>query len=164
VFLILLGVSSINQSRSTESREAVEALIRRGRAFGLGATIISQRPAIVSKDALSQSDMYLFFRLISPRDLENDVSALRFDKRMVDVVREIISQLPRLESGEAILYSQELLKYLERVKVRKRVTSHAAETPSPESIKPVQVDFAEVAEKIREISEKVEAEGVSLKR
>jgi DNA helicase HerA-like ATPase len=47
--------------RSTESREAVEALIKRGRAFGLGVTIISQRPAIVSKDALSQSDIYLSF-------------------------------------------------------------------------------------------------------
>jgi len=47
---------------------------------------------------------------------------------------------------------------LGKVKVRKRVTSHAAETPSPESIKPIEVDFAEVAEKIREISEMVEAE------
>ena len=146
------------QSRSTESREAVEASIRRGRALGLGATIISQRPAIVSKDALSQSDIYLFFRLISPRDLEAVKEILDYAGVMMDDVREIISHLPRLESGEAILYSPELLKYLGKVKVKKRVTSHAAETPSPESIKPVQVDFAEVAEKIREISEMVEAE------
>jgi DNA-binding transcriptional MerR regulator len=148
----------VPQARSTESREAVEALIRRGRAFGLGATIISQRPAIVSKDALSQSDIYLFFRLISPRDLEAVKETLDYAGVMVDDVREIISQLPRLESGEAILYSPELLKHLGKVKVRRKITSHAAETPSPESIKPIEVDFAEVAEKIREISEKVEAE------
>jgi DNA repair exonuclease SbcCD ATPase subunit len=102
--------------------------------------------------------MYLFFRLISPRDLEAVKETLDYAGVMVDDVREIISQLPRLESGEAILYSPELLKYLGRVKVRRRFTSHAAETPSPESIKPIEVDFAEVAEKIREISEKVEAE------
>jgi len=139
------------QMRGSESREAVETLIRRGRAFGLGATIISQRPAIVSKDALSQADVYLFFRLIAPRDIEAVKETLSYAGASQDDVKTILSLLPRLYSGEAILYSPEKLETLELVRVRERVTTHAAETPSPESIKPAPSAFSDIAARIQEI-------------
>jgi len=145
------------QMRGSESREAVETLIRRGRAFGLGATIISQRPAIVSKDALSQADVYLFFRLIAPRDIEAVRDILSYAGASQEAVKEILSLLPRLYSGEAVLYSPEKLETLEFVRVRERVTTHAAETPSPTSIKPTPSVFSDVASRIQEI---IEARGV----
>jgi len=63
-----------------------------------------------------------------------------------------------LSLGKQYYTAQNSSNIWEESRLGERITSHAAETPSPESIKPIEVDFAEVAEKIREISEKVEAE------
>ena len=139
------------QTRSSECREAVETLVRRGRQFGLGATLLSQRPAIVSKDALSQADIYLFFRLISPRDLDAVRETLDYAGISRDEVKEILASLPKFRSGDAIVYSPEMLKMLRRIRVRRRLTRHAAETPRPELIKPIRVDFGEIASRIAEI-------------
>jgi hypothetical protein len=47
---------------------AGEDLVRRGRAKGLGVTLITQRPAVLHKDVLSQVGCLVAHRLVGPQD------------------------------------------------------------------------------------------------
>jgi len=47
---------------------ACEDLVRRGRARGLGCTLITQRPAVRHKDVLTQAEVLVALRIIGPQD------------------------------------------------------------------------------------------------
>jgi uncharacterized protein len=47
---------------------AVEVLVRRGRARGLGCTLITQRAAVLNKNVLTQVSMLILGRTIAPQD------------------------------------------------------------------------------------------------
>ena len=47
----------------------MEDLVRRGRARGLGATLITQRPAVLNKDVLTQAEVLIALGMTGPRDV-----------------------------------------------------------------------------------------------
>lgn len=47
---------------------AIEDLVRRGRARGIGVTLITQRPAVLNKNVLTQIEVLVAMRLTSPQD------------------------------------------------------------------------------------------------
>ena len=47
----------------------VERLVMRGRSRGIGSTLISLRPAVLSKNVLSQVDALYLLRMVEPNDL-----------------------------------------------------------------------------------------------
>src|SRR5579884_67813 len=47
---------------------AINDIVRKGRARGLGVTLISQRPALVNKDVLSQIECLIVHRMTGPQD------------------------------------------------------------------------------------------------
>lgn len=47
---------------------AMEVLVRRGRARGIGVTLVTQRPATLNKDVLTQMGMLIVGRMIAPQD------------------------------------------------------------------------------------------------
>lgn len=47
---------------------AMEVLIRRGRARGIGVTMVTQRPATLNKNILTQASTLIVGRMISPQD------------------------------------------------------------------------------------------------
>jgi DNA helicase HerA-like ATPase len=49
---------------------AVEDLVRRGRARGLGVTLVTQRAAVLNKDVLTQAEVLVALRTIAPQDRE----------------------------------------------------------------------------------------------
>jgi helicase HerA-like protein len=49
---------------------AVQDLVRRGRARGLGVTLVTQRAAVLSKDVLTQAEVLVALRTIAPQDRE----------------------------------------------------------------------------------------------
>jgi hypothetical protein len=49
---------------------AAEDLVRRGRIRGLGVTLISQRPAVVNKDVLTQTETLVVLRMTGPQDVK----------------------------------------------------------------------------------------------
>jgi hypothetical protein len=49
---------------------AVDNLVRRGRFRGIGDTLISQRPAVVNKNVLSQVGSMFFLQMLAPQDLD----------------------------------------------------------------------------------------------
>lgn len=48
---------------------AMDDVVRRGRAHGLGVTLISQRPAVLNKDVLGQAEVLIVLRMTNPRDV-----------------------------------------------------------------------------------------------
>src|SRR5205807_7288432 len=47
---------------------AVEDLVRRGRARGIGVTLVTQRSAVLNKDVLTQAEVLIALRTIAPQD------------------------------------------------------------------------------------------------
>lgn len=49
---------------------AIEDLVRRGRARGIGVTLVTQRAAVLNKDVLTQAEVLVALRTIAPQDRE----------------------------------------------------------------------------------------------
>lgn len=107
---------------------AVDDVVRRGRARGLGITLITQRAAVLSKDVLTQVEVLVTLRTIGPQDrkaIETWVDAHGDEKEK----RELLGSLASLEIGEAWVWSPAWLKLFCRVKIGKRSTFDSSATP-----------------------------------
>jgi hypothetical protein len=105
---------------------AVEDLVRRGGNFNLGCTLISQRPAVVNKDILTQINTLVALRILADAD-----------KRVVRTWVESVAHpndpriakwydsLKNLVNGEAWVWHPES-DLFKRVQFRKRETLHAS--------------------------------------
>lgn len=141
--------------------EAWDTIIRRGRQKGLGCTIISQRAAVVNKDDVSQSDLYLLMNMVSSQDLAAAESLLEpmLEK---DDLKTVLHALPQLQSGETYVYSPKWIpSYSDKfVTIRKRETYHAGATPEfiPPNVKLISTPVKEVAERFTALMAKQEEE------
>ncbi len=107
---------------------SVDRLVRRGRASGIGVTLISQRAAVINKDVLTQIEILICLRTISPQDrkaLEAWVEAHdAHDQR-----QEFMDSLASLGIGEAWVWSPGWLDLFKRVQIRERRTFDSSATP-----------------------------------
>jgi len=81
----------------------MEQIVRRGRIKGFIPWLITQRPAVISKDVLSQVDGLTAFKLTSSQDrdsLEGWIEG-QADKAQW---KEIRSQLPTMQRGDAVIW------------------------------------------------------------
>lgn len=106
-------------------------LVKQGGAFGLGLTLISQRSAVVSKDALTQVETLIALRTTSPQDR----AAVRAWVDYHDAGRDLVDSLPGLEDGEAWVCSPHWLARhgqpaIQRVRFRRRATFDSGATPT----------------------------------
>lgn len=133
--------------------ETGEMLIRigkRGRKRGLGLVGISQRPADVKKDFITQCDWLVWHRLTWQND--TDVVRSVIDSEASDAVQD-------LDDGEALLMADFLDADLQRVQVRRKRTFDAGETPDldeyerPE-LKSVSGDLVDELEEISQREER----------
>jgi len=88
-------------------------LVSLGRSRGLRITLISQRPAKLHKDSLTQVQSLVAMRLLAPQD-RNAISDWISDQADPVTGKGIIASLPGLKPGEAWVWSP-LDNYLERV-------------------------------------------------
>jgi hypothetical protein len=81
----------------------MEQLVRRGRVKGFIPWLISQRPATISKDVLSQMDGLVMFKLTSPhdRDAIGDWVQGQADKAQW---KDIWSNMPTLQRGQGLVW------------------------------------------------------------
>lgn len=132
---------------------AMEDLVRRGRKRGIGCTLITQRPAVLNKNVLTQCESVFALRMVHPRD----IGAL---KEWIDVhadpqeAKDVIASLPSLPIGEAWFWSPGWMGALKRIHVRKRETFDSSATPKPgeETKRPkslAKLDLAALGEKIK---------------
>lgn len=86
---------------------ATNNLVSLGRGLGLRIILVSQRPAKLHKDSLTQVESLIAMRLIAPQDRNaiDDWVADWADKKTGE---EIKASLPSLSSGDAWLWSPEI--------------------------------------------------------
>lgn len=92
---------------------AIDQMVRRGRKKGLGVTLATQRPAVLHKDVLTQVSALIAMRLVSPQDVDAVQRWIRYQAD-ASKEREVLAALPRLKTGETIVWSPELLGGLVR--------------------------------------------------
>ncbi len=136
---------------------ATEDLVRRGRARGLGCTLITQRPAVLNKDVLTQAEVLVALGMTGPRDVAaiDEWVRLHADE---DQAREVKSSLPSLPVGTAWWWSPGWLDLLARVQVRRRWTFDSSATPKPGEQRPTvarmaEVDLARIGERMAAVVE-----------
>lgn len=107
---------------------AIEDLVRRGRARGIGVTLITQRPAVLNKNVLTQIEVLVAMRLTSPQDRSalNDWVKYHAD---AESSQEMITELPTLPVGTAWFWSPGWLDIFKKVAIRKRKTLDSSSTP-----------------------------------
>lgn len=94
-----------------------------GRNYGLGYTTISQEPQSVSKRILNQAGTLIAVRTMG----ELERKAISATARTNEI--DLMTELPKLETGHAVIWSPAWLKHVGRVHVLKKVTFDSSRTP-----------------------------------
>jgi DNA helicase HerA-like ATPase len=80
----------------------IEEIVRRGRVRGFIPWLITQRPAVLHKDVLSQADILIAMKLTSSRD-RDAIGAWIEGQADRQEGKRILGDLPRLQRGEGYL-------------------------------------------------------------
>jgi len=141
-YLLIVEETDKIVPQSGERIKKFEEIARRGRKRGLGILVATQRPALVSKDILSQCSNQFVGKLVT----EPDIKAVTpfFTKR------SFLRELPNLKPGE--FFALGTLGNL-KIIVRKRETKHIGYTPA---LKPRKESIENIIRKLCE--KKVEKE------
>ena len=82
----------------------IEEIVRRGRVRGFIPWLITQRPAVLHKDVLSQADTLIAMKLTSSQD-RAAVGAWIEGQADREEGKRILAQLPRLQRGEGYVWA-----------------------------------------------------------
>jgi hypothetical protein len=107
---------------------AIEDLVRRGRARGIGVTLVTQRSAVLNKDVLTQAEVLVTLRTIAPQDREA-IDAWVKVHGTPEQREQLMASLPSLPIGEAWFWSPGWLDVFQRVQIRRRRTFDSSATP-----------------------------------
>lgn len=138
-------------------------LVKQGGSRGLGVSLISQRSAVVNKDALTQTETLIALRTTSPQDRKAISEWVSYH----DVARELVDSLPSLEDGEAWVCSPHWLgrhgqPAIQRIRFRQRSTYDSGATPTMRKHAPVaslaDIDLGALSERMAAVTEKAEQE------
>jgi hypothetical protein len=122
---------------------AIQEIVRRGRARGLGCTLITQRTASLSKDVLTQIETLIAMRTPAPQD-RDAIDAWVEANATKDERAKVMKSLASLKTGEAWVWSPSFLNVLQQITVRRRKTFDSSATPKlGQKLTPPQ-HFAEV--------------------
>lgn len=101
--------------------------MRRGRSRGLGLTLISQRPASLNKNVLSQAEVLVVFQMIGKHDRDAIVGWVKMngdEEKRADLMKTMAS----LPVGTAWFWSPSWLDVFQKVPVRRRWTFDSSAT------------------------------------
>jgi uncharacterized protein len=82
----------------------IEEIVRRGRVRGFIPWLITQRPAVVHKDVLSQADILIAMKLTASQD-RDAIGAWIEGQADRQEGKRILGELPRLQQGEGYLWA-----------------------------------------------------------
>lgn len=142
----------VNDPRSGAMLHAANNLVSLGRSRGLRIILITQRPAKLHKDSLTQVETLVAMRLIAPQD-RNAVEEWIKDNADAKQGREIISSLATLKTGQGWIWAPEL-DVLERVtfpRISTFDTSRAPDGESGPSTVLAPIDREAIAEKLKAV-------------
>ena len=123
----------------TTSGDVLRSIASEGRKFGLGLLIVSQRPAKVDKNVLSQCSSQIIMRVTNPNDLR------AITKSLEGISSELEEEVKRLPPGVALLVSPDIPRpVLVQVRVRRSRHGGASLEVSDESPEePIEADEPE---------------------
>jgi len=134
---------------------AFEDLCRLGRNYGIGYSLISQRPQSIHKDVLNQIECLVALQTTGTHERK----ALKEWIVTQGLTEKITDELPKLEIGEAYVWSPQWLKVLGKYKILKKNTYDASATPEYDEASREEKDFAKVdLDKIRNAMAEVAVE------
>ena len=122
---------------------AIDRIVRRGRASGLGVTLISQRPQVINKDVLTQCQVLVAHRLthqLDRRAVGQWVEAHDSDDRG----GEVLGTLASLAVGEAWIWDAGWIGIFERVRVLLAETYDSSATPKRGEVRSEPKRLAEI--------------------
>ncbi|MDI3487859.1 MAG: hypothetical protein PWR26_576 [Methanosarcinales archaeon] len=105
------------------STDILRTIASEGRKFGLGLMVISQRPARVDKNVLSQCNTQIILRVTGRVDLQ------ALAKGLEGMTSELVEDIKSLPMGTAIISSSSLERPI-MVRIRKRRTRHGGASVS----------------------------------
>lgn len=109
---------------SKQSLARVSLIAKHGRKIGIFPIFITQRPADFHKSPLSQCNIILFGKFTSSADLDSRTGIMYVVKKLHIPIEE--KDIISLETGEFIAWD----KFgVHRIKARKRMCPHGADTP-----------------------------------
>ena len=109
---------------------AINDLVRKGRARGLGVTLISQRPALVNKDVLTQVETLIAHRMTGPQDRDAIERWIEHNADKQEFTGDaVLASLQTLGDGDAWVWSPSWLHVLKRTHVNLRETFDSSATP-----------------------------------
>lgn len=136
---------------------AFDTIVRRGRAYGLGITLISQRPAVLNKNVLSQVDILLTGRITGSHD-HKALTTWTDMYGTADEKRDYLTTVPKLPVGEMWLWSPGWLERFTRITINKRETYDSSSTPTGTTAAPkvarAKVDLGKLSQDIRDSVER----------
>jgi len=107
----------------------LDTLVRRGRQFGLGSTMITQRPAVLNKDVLTQVDIYFFMNMIAEQDIKVVAELIKASNATKEERQSYIEQIMKFNKGQALLFSPSWLRKIKIFQGKLKESYHAGATP-----------------------------------
>lgn len=137
---------------------AMEDIVKLGRNYGIGITLITQRPQAVHKDCLNQTEALFVFQTNGPHE-RKAIEDWIVDKGLAKST--VGSDMAGLEVGTCFLWSPQWLRILKKVKILPKVTFDASQTPkigqsnvtrnlAPIDLKKIEADIQSVIEQKKE--------------
>lgn len=118
----------VNDPQSGKMLHAANNLVSLGRSRGLRIAMITQRPAKLHKDSLTQVETLVALRLIAPQDRKAVEEWIK-DNADEGKGREIMTSLARLPTGSGWVWAPEI-NMLKRVSFPKIKTFDTSKAPS----------------------------------
>lgn len=133
----------LNTDNEGLASEVVKRIAKEGRKYGIGAMVVSQRPAEVDETVLSQCGTIVALRLSNPAD------RTRVKGTLPDNLSGLMDLLPVLRTGEAII-AGEAAKLPVRCRITLPAREHQPRSSDPEVTKAwatrrLQEDYGRVA-------------------
>ncbi len=131
-----------------------------GRNYGIGNSLISQRPQAINKDVLNQVEVLLAFQTNGPQERKTIAG---WTAENTTAGAAMIQQLPALHVGHALVWSPQWLRLAAPVHISERITYDASSTPTQQakSIAPkvlAKADLEQLGAEMNAIVERAKAE------
>jgi uncharacterized protein len=132
----------------------MEQIVRRGRVRGFVPWLITQRPAVLNKNVLSQVNTLVAMQLTGPQD-RDAIGAWIEGQADRDEGKRVLAELPKLPKGEGYVWSPSH-DFLDRVKFGRLSTFDSSAGPASSAPAPrVQdADLSGIAAKVQEIRDR----------
>lgn len=129
-----------------------------GRNFGIGVSLISQRPQEVSKKALNQTELLFAFQMTGPQ--ERKAIELWMSEKGIDT--DVAGALPGLKVGTCFAWSPQWLSFSGLIHGRAKKTINSSSTPAAgakvqkRDLAPI--DLEQLSAKMKETIERAKAD------